>query len=78
MGSTMSVAQEELIRKHFAPGTQVIIALDENEAGQAGREDIASRLVRFYFVKIQTFKEPDTQPEDLNAKEVQKLVGGVL
>lgn len=78
MGSTLSVAQEKLIRKHFPAGTQIIIALDENEAGQAGREDIASRLVRYYFVKIQTFKEPDTQPEDLNAEEIQKLVGGVL
>lgn len=78
MGSTMSAAQEELIRKHFPAGTQVIIALDENEAGQAGREDIASRLAKYYFVKIQTFKNPDTQPEHLNAEEVQKLVGGVL
>ncbi len=78
MGSTMSPAQEELIRKHVSPRSQVILALDEDEAGQAGREDIANRLVRYCFVRIQTFKNPGTQPEDLNAEEVQKLIGGTL
>jgi len=37
MGSTMSAAQEELIRKHTDSRSQVIVMLDEDEAGQAGR-----------------------------------------
>ncbi len=78
MGSTMSAVQEELIRKHVSPQSQVILALDEDEAGQAGREDIANRLVRYCFVRIQAFKKPGTQPEDLNAEEVQKLIAGTL
>jgi DNA primase len=78
MGSTMSPAQEELIRKHVSPRSQVILALDEDEAGQAAREDIANRLVRYCFIRIQTFKKPGTQPEDLSAEEVQKLIGGTL
>lgn len=78
MGSTMSAAQEELIRKHITPRSQVILALDEDEAGQAGREEIANRLVRYCFVKVQMFEKPGTQPEDLSAEEVQKLIGGVL
>ena len=52
MGSTMSAAQEELIRQHTDGKSQVIVMLDENEAGQAGREDIAVRLSKFCFVKV--------------------------
>jgi DNA primase len=78
MGSTMSAVQEELIRRHVSPQSQVILAFDEDEAGQAGREDIANRLVRYCFVRIQTFKKPGTQPEDLSAEEVQRLIEGVL
>ena len=47
MGSTMSAAQEELIRKHTDGNSHVIVMLDEDEAGQAGREDIAARLAKF-------------------------------
>ena len=41
MGSTMSAAQEELIRRHTDSNSHVIVMLDEDEAGKAGREDIA-------------------------------------
>src|ERR1041385_2393219 len=63
MGSTMTAAQEELIRKHTNPMSHVIIMLDEDEAGEAGREDIACRLSKFCFVKVHQFDTPDTQPE---------------
>jgi DNA primase len=75
MGSTMSAAQEELIRKHTDSKSQVIVMLDEDEAGQAGREDIAVRLAKFVFVKVHTFEKPDTQPDNLTAEEVQQLFG---
>jgi DNA primase len=76
MGSTMSTAQEELIRKHTDSRSQVIVMLDEDEAGQAGRDDIAVRLAKFVYVKVHSFDTPGTQPDNLSAEEVTKLFGG--
>jgi DNA primase len=73
MGSTMSAAQEEMIRKITDHKSQVIVMLDEDEAGRAGRDDIATRLSKFCFVKVQTFEQEGQQPEDLSAEEVQQL-----
>ena len=78
MGSTMSAAQEELIRRHTDRNSQVIVMLDEDEAGRAGREDIAVRLAKFVFVKIHAFDEDGQQPEDMSADEVNQIIGGVL
>ena len=60
MGSSMSAAQKELIRRHVNRNSHVIIMLDEDEAGQAGREDIAVRLAKFCFVKVHVFDRLDT------------------
>jgi DNA primase len=73
MGSTMSAAQEELIKRHTDRNSQVIVMLDEDEAGRAGREDIAVRLAKFVFVKVHTFGEDGQQPENLSAEEVKQL-----
>jgi DNA primase len=73
MGSTMSTTQEELIRQHVSRHSQVIIMLDENEAGRAGRDDIACRLSKFCFVRVHEFEEPDMEPEHLSAEQVQQL-----
>lgn len=73
MGSTLSAAQEELIRRHTDRTSQVIVMLDEDEAGRAGREDIAVRLAKFVFVKIHTFDKDGQQPDDLSAEEVATL-----
>src|SRR6266853_1252703 len=51
MGSTMSAAQEELIRRHTDRNSRVIVMFDEDEAGRLGREDAAVRLAKFVFVK---------------------------
>lgn len=77
MGSTLSIGQEELIRKHTNSNSQVIVMLDEDEAGQVGREQIAVRLSRFCFVKTHVFDEAGTQPENLSAEELREIVGGV-
>jgi DNA primase len=77
MGSTMSAAQEELIRKNTNAHSQVIVMLDEDDAGRTGREDIAVRLARFVFVKVHVFAEDGRQPEQLNAEEVAQVCGGV-
>jgi DNA primase len=78
MGSTLSAAQEELIRQHTSSQSHVIVMLDENEAGQAGREDIACRLSKFCFIRVHQFSQPDMEPEHLTAEEVQQIIGGVL
>lgn len=78
MGSTLSAAQEELIKEHTGRNSQILVMLDENEAGQAGREDIACRLSKHCFVRVHTFGKPDMEPEHLSAEEMQQILGGEL
>ena len=77
MGSTMSAAQEELIRKHTNAGSHIIVMLDEDEAGRAGRDDIACRLSRFCFIKVHEFDEDGTQPEQLFPEDLAEILEGV-
>jgi DNA primase len=74
MGSTLSLAQEEIIRKCTDRDGQIIVMLDEDEAGQSGREDIAVRLAKFCFVKVHIFDKPGTQPDQLSADEAAQLL----
>ena len=76
MGSTLSAAQEELIKRHTDRNSQVIVILDEDEAGKAGREDIAVRLAKFCFVKTHVFGEADSQPDQLSAEDMAEILGG--
>jgi DNA primase len=78
MGSTLSAAQEELIKRYSNARSQVIVMLDEDEAGRTGREDIAVRLARFVFVKVHIFAEEDMKPDDLSTEEVCEVTGGLL
>ena len=77
MGATMSATQEELIRKHTTSQSQVIVMLDENEAGIAGREDIALRLSKLCFVRVHQFDQPDMEPEHLTDDELADIVEGL-
>jgi DNA primase len=77
MGSTMSAAQEELIRKHTVFNSQIIVMLDENEAGRAGRDDIACRLSKHCFVRVRQFDEEDMEPEHLSDAALADIVEGV-
>lgn len=78
MGSTMSAAQEELIRKHTSSQSQIIVMLDEDEAGRAGREDIAVRLSQIVFVKVHVFGKEGEQPDNLTPEQIGQLKEGVL
>jgi DNA primase len=78
MGATMSDTQEKLIAQHVHCGSRIIVMLDENEAGIAGREDIACRLSKYCFVKIHSFEQADAEPEHLSEKEIQQITGGGL
>ena len=74
MGNSLSAAQEELIRKHTTAHSRIIVMLDEDEAGRAGREDVAVRLAQFSYVRIHVFDEEGMQPETMSAEEVQSLL----
>ncbi len=76
MGATLSATQEELIRQHTTSDSHVIVMLDENEAGKAGREDIACRLSKFCFVRVHQFEKPDMEPEHLTDAELADIVEG--
>lgn len=77
MGSSMSPAQENIIREHTNQSSRVIVMLDENDAGRAGREDIAVRLSKFCFVRVHQFEQEEMQPDQLSADELQFIIGGV-
>jgi DNA primase len=77
MGSTMSAAQEALIKQHTDRNSHVIVMFDEDEAGRVGREDIAVRLAKFVFVKIHVFDHEDQQPDKMSADEMQQFIGGI-
>lgn len=73
MGSTLSTAQADLIRRHTDSRSRVLVMLDEDEAGRAGREDIVQRLAPAVFIKVHAFERDGQQPEDLTAEEIAAL-----
>lgn len=73
MGSTLSVVQEELIRKHTDSRSQVIVMLNEDGAGRAGREDIVQRLAPWLFIKAHVFERAGQQSEHLTIEKVAAL-----
>jgi len=46
--------------------------LDEDEAGRAGREDIAVRLAKFVFVKVHIFDDDGKQPDILDVERIEE------
>jgi DNA primase len=73
MGSSLSAAQEQLIKQYTHSESRIIVMLDENEAGRAGRDDIACRLSKFCFVRVHELDQPDMEPEHLTPEQVQQL-----
>jgi DNA primase len=78
MGSFMSAKQEELLRKYTNAESRIILMLDEDEAGQEARQEIAGRLATFAFVRIHVFDQPGTQPDQLSSEELSQALGGDL
>jgi len=74
MRSSMSDAQEELLRAHTHKNGLAIVMMNEDEAGRFGRDEIATRLAKHLFVKIHVFEQEDRQPEHLTAEEVAALM----
>jgi DNA primase len=73
MGSFLSPVQEKLIREHTVSSSQILLMLDEDEAGRAACADITARLSKFTFVKNYTFNQEGQQPEHLSAEEIASL-----
>jgi DNA primase len=74
MGSSLSAAQEELLRRHTDRRSRVILLLDEDEAGRAGRKEIAARLSLFLYVAIHSLGEENRQPDDMGRGEMEWLL----
>ena len=70
MGSSLSPAQEDLLRRHTDQHSQILVMLDEDDAGRSAREEIAARLAKFAFVRIHAFAEEGQQPEHLTAEQL--------
>lgn len=77
MGSTMTDTQEQLVNQHTHARSQVVVMLDEDDAGRAGRENMVSRLAKFCFVRAHVFDQPGKQPEHLSANDVAKILGAM-
>jgi DNA primase len=75
MGSTLSPAQEELVRQRTTPETRIVLMLDEDEAGRAARTEIAQRLSVNRFVKVVPLPDDAGQPEQLSSEELTELIG---
>jgi DNA primase len=69
MGSTMSNAQEEIIREHFA---HVVVMLDGDEAGRGASEEIADQIRRVVF-RVDVVELADgVQPDQLLKDELHR------
>jgi DNA primase len=73
MGCSLSEAQEEILIEGTTQHTRVIVMLDEDEAGRAGRMNILERLAMKRFVRIFRFEQEGQQPETLTAEQLEEL-----
>ena len=73
MGSSISDAQVDLIRKLTISRSHVIVILDEDDAGREGRELIVPKLASFVFVHAHVFQQEDRQADSMTASEVAAL-----
>lgn len=72
MGSSLSSAQEELLVENF---DQVVLMLDDDDAGRVATDDCLKRLARRLFVRAIVL--PDgKQPDMLSAEEFEAILGG--
>lgn len=70
MGCQLSKEQEQLL---LATTDHITLALDQDEAGRQGTQDILQRLVTQCFVRILDY--PAIQPDDLSEEQLHALFG---
>ena len=75
MGWHMSGRQEEMIAKLVAPESKVILALDNDDAGNEACPQIVSRLSEHCFVRAFRWPEMVYEPESLTNADFSRLLG---
>lgn len=70
MGCVLSPAQEELLLRHTTAQSNLLLMLDEDDAGRFGREQMMMRLCTKLFVRIFKFDTEGNQPEHLSVEDV--------
>ena len=73
MGSSLSPIQAALTQKAVGPDDRIVVMLDEDDAGRAGREKVVSRLSLHCFVRTHQFAHEDQQPDALTAEQLEEL-----
>ncbi len=76
MGSSLSIAQEQMFAEALSPASQVILIFDEDDAGREGRAGVLQRLSLHSYVRVVAFAEEGFQAKDLTAEEA--ILVGVL
>jgi len=71
MGSVLSPEQEDLIAAH---AKQIVLMLDQDEAGKKGAEDILFRLARRVYVKVLELPSEGDQPDKLKDEELVRFL----
>lgn len=74
LGSCLSVAQERLLSDAHASCPLLTLLLDEDEAGQRGREAALNRLAYRFHVRVVRLPRKGSQPEDLGAEQLEELL----
>ena len=74
MGSSLSEAQANLIRRHTDSDSRLVLLFDEDDAGRAGREQAALSLARFAYVRIVALPQEGQQVDSLRPEELHSLL----
>jgi DNA primase len=74
MGSMLSAAQEERIVQAAGPGGQVLLVLDEDNAGRKGRREACDRLSRSVRTKVLRLPQEGLQPDRLTLEQLRQLL----
>jgi DNA primase len=73
MGSTLSPVQAALIQRIVTPDDRIVVMLDEDDAGRAGREKAVHRMSLHCFVRTHQFAQEGQQPDALTAEQLEEL-----
>jgi DNA primase len=76
MGSSLSIAQEQMLAEALSPASQVILIFDEDDAGREGRSGVLQRLSLRCYTRVVAFVEEGFQAKNLTAEEA--ILVGVL
>ena len=73
MGSSLSPVQAALIQRVVTSEDRIVVMLDEDDAGRAGRDKVVVRLALHCFVSTHQFAREDEQPDALTTEQLSHL-----